>query len=436
MANNLLSVWTTIGSVILAILILLAMITVHEFGHYLAGKILKFKIDEFSVGFGPAFFKIKRKKSGEIFAVRLIPLGGYCAFHGEDGLEDEEEKHPFFKRKKKVEEEPFQELSKEGTDTVIVTPPAEKPIPMSGESASQTPSADTLPMFGEDAMQAAPPAKEGVPMSAEEVSQAQAAPAKKPSRGELWTEDGAFTSMKPWKRLIVLVAGAFMNYVLAFLLILLCFSVYGQGLVRVKAVAEPTEEFTADYSFRAGDILLQADGASLYLTTDIARAVNGKHAGDLVKFRVGRTGEDGALYEEEITIMLRSDVSLKNSAVFTGVWGALGVGIEERGDAKYYTVENATYRFGFFETIGRSFVYSFKIAGSIFRVIGELFTGRIGINSLGGPVTTITTTTQVVSTGGFRGFLEIAAFIGVKKLKWHPVAFIAISAVIGILLKF
>ena len=90
MLNNLLSaadVWRTIGSVLLAILILLVMITIHEFGHYIAGKIFHFKINEFSIGFGPALFKKKNKKTGELFAVRLIPLGGYCAFDGEDGLE-------------------------------------------------------------------------------------------------------------------------------------------------------------------------------------------------------------------------------------------------------------------------------------------------------------------------------------------------------------
>ena len=68
--------------IILAIVILLLMIVIHEFGHYLAGKILKFKINEFSVGFGPKIFS-KKKKNGEVFSLRLIPLGGYCAFEGE-----------------------------------------------------------------------------------------------------------------------------------------------------------------------------------------------------------------------------------------------------------------------------------------------------------------------------------------------------------------
>lgn len=80
-------VMSTIGFVLLAIVILMVMITIHEFGHYTAGKIFKFKIYEFSIGFGKALYK-KTKKNGEIFAIRLVPLGGYCAF-GEDEEDDD-----------------------------------------------------------------------------------------------------------------------------------------------------------------------------------------------------------------------------------------------------------------------------------------------------------------------------------------------------------
>ncbi|MBP3581625.1 MAG: RIP metalloprotease RseP [Clostridia bacterium] len=69
--------------ILLALVILLVMITVHEFGHYIAGKILGFKINEFAIGFGPALFK-RKKKDGEIFSIRALPLGGFCAFEGED----------------------------------------------------------------------------------------------------------------------------------------------------------------------------------------------------------------------------------------------------------------------------------------------------------------------------------------------------------------
>lgn len=69
--------------ILLALLILMVLITVHEFGHYLAGKLFKFKINEFSIGFGKTIYK-KTRADGEIFSIRLLPLGGYCAFEGED----------------------------------------------------------------------------------------------------------------------------------------------------------------------------------------------------------------------------------------------------------------------------------------------------------------------------------------------------------------
>ncbi len=70
--------------ILLAIVVLLFMVLIHELGHYVAGRILKFKIEEFSIGFGKAIFS-KTNKRGEKISLRIFPLGGYCAFAGEDG---------------------------------------------------------------------------------------------------------------------------------------------------------------------------------------------------------------------------------------------------------------------------------------------------------------------------------------------------------------
>ena len=78
----------TVWSIFLAIILLLIMISIHELGHYLAGKIFKFKINEFAIGMGPAIYKRKSKKSDEVFSVRALPLGGFCAFEGEDENSD------------------------------------------------------------------------------------------------------------------------------------------------------------------------------------------------------------------------------------------------------------------------------------------------------------------------------------------------------------
>ena len=68
--------------ILIAIIILGFIVTIHEFGHYLMGRLFGIGIVEFSVGFGPKLFGFRR---GEIdYSLRLIPLGGYCSFVGED----------------------------------------------------------------------------------------------------------------------------------------------------------------------------------------------------------------------------------------------------------------------------------------------------------------------------------------------------------------
>ena len=78
---------TNILYILLAIVMLGVIVTVHEFGHYLVGRLCGIGIVEFSVGFGPRLLGWERK--GIQYSLRLIPLGGYCAFVGEDELNDD-----------------------------------------------------------------------------------------------------------------------------------------------------------------------------------------------------------------------------------------------------------------------------------------------------------------------------------------------------------
>ena len=112
--------------ILLAIVILLLMIVIHEFGHYIVGKILKFNITEFSIGFGPKLFSKENKKTGEKFSLRLIPLGGYCAFLGEEDVQEREVKE-------EIVEEVFDELKPQCVmppciDSIKENEAKEKPI--------------------------------------------------------------------------------------------------------------------------------------------------------------------------------------------------------------------------------------------------------------------------------------------------------------------
>ena len=76
------NVWNMVWPYLVAILLFLVLIIIHEFGHFIAAKLTGVKVNEFAVGFGPKLFK---KQWGEtLYSFNLVPLGGFCAMEGED----------------------------------------------------------------------------------------------------------------------------------------------------------------------------------------------------------------------------------------------------------------------------------------------------------------------------------------------------------------
>ena len=70
--------------VLIALLLLGILITVHEAGHFMAARITGIDVMEFAIGMGPKLVSWKSKKHDTVFSLRLIPVGGFCAFYGED----------------------------------------------------------------------------------------------------------------------------------------------------------------------------------------------------------------------------------------------------------------------------------------------------------------------------------------------------------------
>ena len=97
--------------------------------------------------------------------------------------------------------------------------------------------------------------------------------------------------------------------------------------------------------------------------------------------------------------MLRSDASFENLTDTDPLWQALGIAKRANEDGtSTWMVASAVYKgFGFFRTVGNAFSYSFRIGGTIFKVLGQLFTGHLGLEAFGGPVTTIKLTSQIAS---------------------------------------
>lgn len=350
-------VFKYIGYVIVALLALMAMIVVHELGHYTAGKLLGFKIDEFSIGFGPAIFKRKNKKTGEVFSLRPFPVGGFCAFHGEDA------------------------------DGALL---------------------DT----------------DGNPV--------------KDSKGNVVKDPDAFNNQKPWKRLIVLFSGAFMNFLSAIVIITIYFTAYGQVL---PAVVDTVSIDGYQNVFESGDTILSINGkqVNIMLQEDLDNAFSG--LGDSAEFVVLRAGKRVKLKanmfwnepfkegekvisvngeeveafsyreldskyenEESITVVVIDEQGHKTSIKCQrkdGVFKSYSFGIRR---------SLARVKLPFFLAFGRAWGFCFFIVFKILASLGALITGKAGIETAGGTITTIGMMAKV-SALGFDSFLYVVAII-------------------------
>ena len=76
--------------IILAFIIFSVMIIIHELGHFLLARQHGITVTEFAVGMGPKLLSHKSKKSGTVYALKLVPFGGSCMMLGEDEDENSE----------------------------------------------------------------------------------------------------------------------------------------------------------------------------------------------------------------------------------------------------------------------------------------------------------------------------------------------------------
>ncbi|ADL08006.1 RIP metalloprotease RseP [Thermosediminibacter oceani] len=70
------------NTIIVSIIVFGVLIFVHEFGHFITAKLCGIKVNEFSMGFGPGIFSVKKGET--LYSIRMLPLGGYVRMEGED----------------------------------------------------------------------------------------------------------------------------------------------------------------------------------------------------------------------------------------------------------------------------------------------------------------------------------------------------------------
>lgn len=312
--------------IIIAILILLLMITIHEFGHYIAGKILGFKIDEFSIGFGPKLFS-KKKKNGEVFSIRALPLGGFCAFAGET------EEENILAPEKLKKDEVFEEIA--------------------DEQQSEAQSAERLQV------EAAAPATDAEAVIPNEQS-----------------EGKKFNEQPPWKRIIVLMAGGVFNLLSAVIFSFIFIIVAGVGGYTVNNVYDSVDNNRN--GFEVGDKIVSIDGTKIDFYHTTSEALQDKNLGDEVAIVVLRNGE-----EIEIIARIREFASTDTDG--KPVYDDNGKLKTYTGIGVSFIGEHATVG----DAFKYSIPYTAKLSWLILGTFGDLIVGKVPLTQVSGPIGTV-----------------------------------------------
>ena len=311
------SVMLTILYVFIAIMVLLTMVLIHELGHYVAGRILGFKILEFSIGFGKVIWQ-KTNKRGEKISLRLFPLGGFCAFDGEGENDDEQE-----------------------TSEVTEDKSADKNTITVNEDLKNT--------------------EQKIDVLQKENS-------------------GKFNDQKPWKRIIVFLAGVTFNFLSAFIfaIIFLCVAGYNVNY----------------YSTQTGQVLGTLNPSDDYIV----------YAVDGVKINFAKTNTFAKLTstdKEQVTLTL----SINGGEIQDIVIKKESYPVEVDGKTEYKDlfgltpVKNVNKGYSFWDVLRDFIPFTFELSVLILSAFWQIITGKVSLNNLGGPVTTITQMTQIASYG-------------------------------------
>lgn len=186
---------------------------------------------------------------------------------------------------------------------------------------------------------------------------------------------GYYEDAAPWRRLLVLVAGPVMNVVLGFFLLLILLS--GQELLATRQVANvDPDSMAAASGLQEGDLILEVNGRHCFVYQDISYEL-ARTENDQADLLVRRDGEKVLLEN------VRFDrITLEDGYTY------LDIGFQVYG-----------VKPGLLTTPKAAIQYTIYYSKIIFVSLVDLFTGRVGINNLSGPVGIVSAINEAVMMG-------------------------------------
>ncbi len=267
------------------------IIAIHEFGHFITAKLFRVKVNEFSLGMGPAI--LKKKKGETQYALRCLPIGGFVSMEGEDETSEDER---------------------------------------------------------------------------------------------------AFCNKKPWKKFIIVAAGAIMNLILGFVLVLVLTCC--EDLIGTTQIHSFYDNATsANYGLEEGDVIKKINGTRIFSSRDISYSLQRDEDG-VYDFVVERDGEKIELPE------VHFETKPAKNGHQTIIYDFIIVGVEKNP----------------LNVITTSFLDTLSTARLIWLTLFDLLTGHYGINDLSGPVGTVSIIADAAEEATSSGGIDLTNIIYIMAL--------------------
>ena len=217
----------------------------------------------------------------------------------------------------------------------------------------------------------------------------------------------SFHNKPAWKKFIILVAGAFMNFVTGVLIILLLFSQSAAFVAPVITGWFEGAEVLEEQGLQTGDRLYRVDGHRIYFSSDAVMFLD--RAGDTVDLEVIR---DGELVVLDDFYAPRAYTSESDGTVVYK--RGINIGVAEEATPALI-LKNTWYQ-------------SIDYVRMVWLSLGDLITGAVGIKDMSGAIGIVT----VLGQAGEQGAADAAAnnmspLLGAARAILNFVAFIAIN---------
>ncbi len=190
------------------------------------------------------------------------------------------------------------------------------------------------------------------------------------------TDPGAFCNRPVWKRILVVVAGAAMNLIIA-VIITFCLVLSEQNLPSVTVAQFYDNNLSSGYGLEVGDRIVEIDGKKVNIYTDISGAFSRTYGNESVDMVVLRDGEKVVLEDVRFP-MIEINESL-NSIV----------------PDFYVAPEVKTVGTVLHHTFFRSISYVTMMYESLF----DMVTGRASLKYVSGPIGTSAVIAEAASEG-------------------------------------